>query len=726
MWRITVFTIWGAAAAFAQSPCNQVTGITAVQHDGLTFVYGAEPYTGAASANIRYRLYRSSSQITSTAGATLVQDEKAMYNNGAIYYGLVNATSLNQTVRQSGTTPTLTLTNGGTALPPFTALGVSVNTATASNYYAITTVSTDGSCTESAITVGGNSLGSPVSESAAANVPVQQQHDTNACTGTSCSGWDGTTGLPLYLKFMGSGGSLPFSPDGCSGACGDRYAWFGGGSGAVSESYEPGMQSAFLAFQSRGRRSVLWGTDAIEFAAQDATPLPGGTISSESGWDGFWVDTTYTSGPAPNLFYPFTENRIFNSQLPWVQSHYGTDPHKIACEGSSAGTFELTGYAIRHPELCAVFFATPVVWDVSNRMPSLPNGIELGPNTGPALTSANHVAMDGTTPYQTYRNVNNVLSTQAATGRIPFVASAVGRQDTGNAQNDIPPGNTCYGWCMAYAAVQEMKALRMGFVFAWNNGNHGSPPTITTLQSQKTPLANNETYPAFTNFSLDANLGNGSTTDGDCNSGSPGATCWLNFGWSWSVGTDSGTTWSAAISNSQVSGSPATVDITPRNAQNFLPADGTVLAWSTSAGQNGTATVDASLHVATATGVSIPPGGTTITFTTGAPGGPSITTGSPLPVGIRGRPYSQTLGATGGQTPYRWDIAAGSLCAGLSLSTGGVIAGTPTSTGTCSFTARVTDAGGAAGTQAFTLPIMAAPAGRVDGRTSVGGNVVIR
>jgi len=54
--------------------------------------------------------------------------------------------------------------------------------------------------------------------------------------------------------------------------------------------------------------------------------------------------------------------------------------------------------------------------------------------------------------------------------------------------------------------------------------------------------------------------------------------------------------------------------------------------------------------------------------------------------------YSRTVEATGGATPYRWQVIDGSLPAGLSLnSSTGEISGTPTGTGTSEFTVRVTD-----------------------------------
>ena len=66
---------------------------------------------------------------------------------------------------------------------------------------------------------------------------------------------------------------------------------------------------------------------------------------------------------------------------------------------------------------------------------------------------------------------------------------------------------------------------------------------------------------------------------------------------------------------------------------------------------------------------------------------------STLASGINGNAYSQTLHASGGTPAYSWSITSGSLPGGLTLSSGsGVISGTPTGSGTFSFTATVTDA----------------------------------
>ena len=69
----------------------------------------------------------------------------------------------------------------------------------------------------------------------------------------------------------------------------------------------------------------------------------------------------------------------------------------------------------------------------------------------------------------------------------------------------------------------------------------------------------------------------------------------------------------------------------------------------------------------------------------------SITTNSPLPQGTVSQPYTLTLTGTGGTPPLAWSLDSGSLPAGLTLSTAGVISGTPTAVGTSNFTVQVTD-----------------------------------
>jgi hypothetical protein len=86
---------------------------------------------------------------------------------------------------------------------------------------------------------------------------------------------------------------------------------------------------------------------------------------------------------------------------------------------------------------------------------------------------------------------------------------------------------------------------------------------------------------------------------------------------------------------------------------------------------------------------------------------PAITTAS-LPGGTAGEAYSQTLTATG-STPLIWTLAPGSsLPAGLTLATTGVLSGTPTATGTFTFTVKAANRVGS-DTKALSITITAAP-----------------
>lgn len=65
-----------------------------------------------------------------------------------------------------------------------------------------------------------------------------------------------------------------------------------------------------------------------------------------------------------------------------------------------------------------------------------------------------------------------------------------------------------------------------------------------------------------------------------------------------------------------------------------------------------------------------------------------------LPNGTRGVPYSRMITASGGTAPYVFGVTLGALPPGLTLTAAGLLAGTPTTAGTSTFTIRATDAVG--------------------------------
>jgi hypothetical protein len=85
---------------------------------------------------------------------------------------------------------------------------------------------------------------------------------------------------------------------------------------------------------------------------------------------------------------------------------------------------------------------------------------------------------------------------------------------------------------------------------------------------------------------------------------------------------------------------------------------------------------------------------------------PLVITTTTLPAATGGQPYSATLAATGGITPYTWSVSSGSLPPGLTLNPStGVISGTPDVVGTYSFTVTVTDSQSPAATTSQALSI---------------------
>ena len=81
-----------------------------------------------------------------------------------------------------------------------------------------------------------------------------------------------------------------------------------------------------------------------------------------------------------------------------------------------------------------------------------------------------------------------------------------------------------------------------------------------------------------------------------------------------------------------------------------------------------------------------------------------IDTQSKLPAAKVGVPYNESLSAHGGKPPYLWSETG--IAPGLSLSSSGVISGTPTAALVATFTGQVNDTAGASAFRAFGLSVV--------------------
>ena len=101
------------------------------------------------------------------------------------------------------------------------------------------------------------------------------------------------------------------------------------------------------------------------------------------------------------------------------------------------------------------------------------------------------------------------------------------------------------------------------------------------------------------------------------------------------------------------------------------------------------------------TPVSSTAASTTVTAATGL----QITTTTLTPGQVKSVAYKVKLAATGGTAPYTWNLKTGPLPPGLTLSSNGKLAGTPTKKGTYTLTFRVTDSASPKGKATATLSL---------------------
>jgi predicted extracellular nuclease len=222
-------------------------------------------------------------------------------------------------------------------------------------------------------------------------------------------------------------------------------------------------------------------------------------------------------------------------------------------------------------------------------------------------------------------------------------------------------------------------------------------PTSTNVPSGSQVFALSGSVAAHGHFLIQL-PGNGATS----NPGAPLPAADLSTGGSVNPGAGGGTLFVAA------------------SAAGVLPTDSTVIdkiGWGTSNSPEGTAATGNSLVLsyqrsaagadsdnnaadfspATPTPQNAASDGGSVAVTVTNPGTLSATVGTAIsPV---------TLAASGGSTPYAWSAAG--LPAGLTVSSGGVLAGTPSAAGTSSVTVTATDANGVSGSATFGVEVAA-------------------
>ena len=175
--------------------------------------------------------------------------------------------------------------------------------------------------------------------------------------------------------------------------------------------------------------------------------------------------------------------------------------------------------------------------------------------------------------------------------------------------------------------------------------------------------------------------------------------------------------------------SPQTATVQSGASQSFVATvsgtSNTAVTWSTSAGSISNTGVLTAPSVSSPTSLTViatsvadttKNGSASVSVTVQGSATPSITT-TAVPPATVGTAYASGISASGGQQPYRWSVASGSLPSGIQFdSMTGALNGTPTQQGQFGFTAKVTDAVSRSATQSLTLSVSPqSSSGKFDG-----------
>ncbi len=532
-----------APALTVPARAAEVTGIRAVHRHGQTFITWHDAAEGAAGAEFRYSLYRAGQPITAANLAEAELCYRGVLNNSAKLYGA----AFNRADRLDPAKPYAIIEEGGAPLPSWSGLAVRTVKTAGPSWYAI--VATDEKLNAlSTVVPGQSATTAAVAEQPAPIQPIKL-FDSNRREGpyVASTRITGQPDLPLHVTLHGSQGR-----GGGAGEYGDYYLFFG----TPEMGYRDGLPGVFSVSEyhrPEGNQLLLRLRDAIEH--------PSGTRAMETFWFGYLCVPQGARHPEPRV-YPFTENQILWTTQ-WVAKHYQADAHRISIGGSSSGAVGANNVGFRHPELFAAAF--PIVGRV-RRVPAIALEGKFDREQG-ALMS------DGKTAY--YDRVDGPRFAAEHHADLPFLGWSCGRHD-GYAT-----------WQEHIDMVQALTASHHGFAFSWNNGNHSSGGQARQVLDRYYPsarFANNRSYPAFGNSSLNHNMGSGDPADGDPVGG-------INLGFTWNAVVDEPRRWSVKLAN-ELAQQEMTVDVTPRRCQKFQAQPGDVFQWTSSTAGSGTVAAD--------------------------------------------------------------------------------------------------------------------------------------
>lgn len=464
-----------------------VTNLKATYHDGQVFL----TWTIPSGSNFQYNVYRSTSKFTSGSQLTsskmigFVRDNSAQNIQlsidlpGDVYYKIEST---------------------GAPLTPTQGLYVVTCTGNQSYYYAVTVSELLNIIETKNITLGQNSLSTPVNEKVAKPKPVFQQtvqagnenkdyytqfvnnQETDLYPAMNSTG---SYGFNFYISKRGSASSYPLV-----------VVYEGAGAGITTG---PGLDGDI--------------TNCYVLGVYDWLPLPNGNkigVGDNTYFAGyhenFNIYSTLNLIPLSGTVKMFCQRRYMEA-IRWAKNNLPVDATRVYTKGVSASGYGALLTGLLYPdEISAVYasvepmFVKPIgskgelyeqMWGAS--ITNLASDV-LDPITGESLSI--YETLDA----KTLLHVEEDLS-------LPLIFDVHGKKDV-----TVAWSSKIIDW------FDSLEANRTGGVFYWDQRTHGGDGK-NFLPEETTPdffrYRTDKAYPAFSYCSINQDPGNGSVTSGD-------------------------------------------------------------------------------------------------------------------------------------------------------------------------------------------------------------------
>ena len=457
------------------------------------------------------------------------------------------------------------------------------------------------------------------------------------------------------------------------------------GSGQVGSSYSASLSA------SGGTPSYSWSLASGKLPAGlslSSTGVISGTPTA-SGTSTFTVGVKDSGSPAQTAS---SQESITISAAP---SKLGIATTSLGA-GKSGSSYSAT--------LSATGGTPNYTWSIASG--SLPAGLTLsssgtisGTPTGSGISTFTVAVQDSGSPIQT-ASAQESINVGAAPVTLTVTTTSLSAAQTGTSYSatlSATGGTPGYTWSVSSGKLPAGLSLSSAGVISGTPTKTGTSTFTVTVTDSGSPAQKASAQESITVSSTAPTLAIATTS---LNAGQSGTSYSVTLS---ATGGTPGYTWS--ISSGSL---PAGLTLSSSGVISGTPTASGTATFTVTVKDNGSPVQTASAQESIA--VSAAPSTLTITSTS-------------LAGGKTGSSYSATLSATGGTPNYTWSISSGSLPAGLTLSSAGAISGTPTASGTATFTVTVKDSGSPAQTTSAqeSIAVTAASSTLTITSTSLGG-----